>query len=848
MDLKFRYINTKTGAFANNAQRYEGAFAKISTDVISVQPQSRRILFPHIGYPTEEGTYAIAINKGDGASDMGSFAWETFSSSSFGEAQEFTYIQQNTKYTSWYPVPSGEFLPVHGLLYDIDNVPGSYYLNGMLGDTDDTTLLQSTSGTIKQSEVLSYLHDTPVIMSDSNRIWITSIASPLETKGNIGASLLGKNNISMFSRSGLYTTVASVLNNDDTAHIIDGETYENAKAILYGYNNYTDMHKHIVSPASNTHLNKTFVSVRVLAGHIYTDTDQWQTDAFDTVVEEIDRLDNAHAEFIDGMWKPITVIAEGIELYYTGETMVDSNSIRIIGAVGDNSNYFNHLQSYNVDPKPSSTFKALTDNGNSVAIYDIENSKPPLIVFEPNGFYLSEEFEWGYVTRFTDNNDRWRYYDINSNNQRKIGIADASGIRGVCEDTPSQTLDGKKIYKIIDRDALLYSKWWIAHDNGGYNKGPYQCSIGIPIATSDYNIGVGDMTISDRSADIYNQRCDILDLANISRCDNTRNLVPFRGQENKYILAFVKISSEVDPSYMAKVTDSIENGGSGYSTEQWNSNIVSPGWGSYEFMLYFGRRYVSNQDYDMISRCNINTYHPSFATIHSYWTSTGSTSSGSYGVDNLNKAQSKYPPVGDSEWRSRIARINPCWPSDGYGVLDYAEDQNHQPTTQRLNGTENIQVYNCPTKDIWYTVYADLNSGVPNTVQVPDPWYRSEIIKMTPTTEQEESDFISKRTFDTKAFYSPSNPNVITFRITPPDMSSISPASCKVTKSKSEFISEGFTFDDVRKRYTAPEHSSYKIQVPAGETWRSPETGKAFFAGNMIDYVKYSGMTFEIVA
>ena len=401
MDLKFRYINTKTGAFANNAQRYEGAFAKISTDVISVQPQSRRILFPHIGYPTEEGTCAIAINKGDGASDMGSFAWETFSSSSFGEAKEFTYILQNTKNTFWYPAPSGEFSPVHGLLYDIDNVPGSYYLNGMLGDTDDTTLLQSTSGTIKQSEVLSYLHDTPVIMSDSNRIWITPIASPLETKGNSGASLIGKNNISMFSRSGLYTTVASVLNNDDDAHIIDGETYETAKAILYGYNNYTDMYKHIVSPASNTHLNKTFVSIRVLAGHIYTDTDQWQTDAFDTVVEEIDRLDNAHAEFIDGMWKPITIIAEGIELYYTGETMVDSNSIRIIGAVGDNSNYFNHLQSYNVDPKPSSTFKALTDNGNSVAIYDIENSKPPLIVFEPNGFYLSEEFEWGYVTRFT---------------------------------------------------------------------------------------------------------------------------------------------------------------------------------------------------------------------------------------------------------------------------------------------------------------------------------------------------------------------------------------------------------------------------------------------------------------
>lgn len=841
MDLKFRYINTKTGAFTNNAQRYEGAFAKISTDVISVQPQSRRILFPHIGYPTEEGTYAIAINKGDGASDMGSFAWETFSSSSFGEAQEFTYILQNTKNTFWYPAQSGEFSPVHGLLYDIDNVPGSYYLNGMLGDTDDTTLLQSTSGTIKQREVLSYLHDTPVIMSDSNRIWITSIASPLETKGNIGASLLGKNNISMFSRSGLYTTVASVLNNDDTAHIIDGETYENAKAILYGYNNYTEMYKHIVSPVSNTHLNKTFVSIRVLAGHIYTDTDQWQTDAFDTVVEEIDRLDNAHAEFIDGMWKPITVIAEGIELYYTGETMVDSNSIRITGAVGDNSNYFNHLQATSVNPKPSSTFKALTDNGNSVAIYDIENSKPPLIVFEPNGFYLSEDFDWGYVTRFTDDNNNWMYYDINSSRQRKIGIADASGIHDVCEGTPSQTLDGKNIYKIIDQDALLYNKWWITHDNNGNNKGPYQCSIGIPIAKSGYNIGVGDMTMTNRVIDIYNQGCNILDLANITGCANTRNLVPFRGQENKYILAFVKISSEVDPSYMAKVTDSIDDGGSGCSTELWDSNIVSPGWGSYDFKLYFGRS-------NMTSFCNINTYHPSFAMIHSYWTSTGSTASGHSGVGSLNITQSKYPPVSGSDWRSRIARENPCWPADGYGVLDYAEDQNHQPTAQRLTGVGNIQVYNCPTKDIWYTVYADLNEGVPNTVQVSDPMYRSEIIKMTPTTEQEESDFISKRTFDTKAFYSPSNPNAITFRITPPDTSSVSPASCKVTKSKSEFINEGFTFDDVRKRYTAPEHSSYKIQVPAGETWRSPETGKAFFAGNMIDYVKYSGMTFEIVA
>lgn len=841
MDLKFRYINTKTGAFTNNAQRYEGAFAKISTDVISVQPQSRRILFPHIGYPTEEGTYAIAINKGDGASDMGSFAWETFSSSSFGEAQEFTYILQNTKNTFWYPAQSGEFSPVHGLLYDIDNVPGSYYLNGMLGDTDDTTLLQSTSGTIKQREVLSYLHDTPVIMSDSNRIWITSIASPLETKGNIGASLLGKNNISVFSRSGLYTTVASVLNNDDTAHIIDGETYENAKAILYGYNNYTEMYKHIVSPVSNTHLNKTFVSIRVLAGHIYTDTDQWQTDAFDTVVEEIDRLDNAHAEFIDGMWKPITVIAEGIELYYTGETMVDSNSIRITGAVGDNSNYFNHLQATSVNPKPSSTFKALTDNGNSVAIYDIENSKPPLIVFEPNGFYLSEDFDWGYVTRFTDDNNNWMYYDINSSRQRKIGIADASGIHGVCEGTPSQTLDGKNIYKIIDQDALLYNKWWITHDNNGNNKGPYQCSIGIPIAKSGYNIGVGDMTMTNRVIDIYNQGCNILDLANITGCANTRNLVPFRGQENKYILAFVKISSEVDPSYMAKVTDSIDDGGSGCSTELWDSNIVSPGWGSYDFKLYFGRS-------NMTSFCNINTYHPSFAMIHSYWTSTGSTASGHSGVGSLNITQSKYPPVSGSDWRSRIARENPCWPADGYGVLDYAEDQNHQPTAQRLTGVGNIQVYNCPTKDIWYTVYADLNEGVPNTVQVSDPMYRSEIIKMTPTTEQEESDFISKRTFDTKAFYSPSNPNAITFRITPPDTSSVSPASCKVTKSKSEFINEGFTFDDVRKRYTAPEHSSYKIQVPAGETWRSPETGKAFFAGNMIDYVKYSGMTFEIVA
>lgn len=543
-----------------------------------------------------------------------------------------------------------------------------------------------------------------------------------------------------------------------------------------------------------------------------------------------------------------------IERYYTGETMVDANSIRIIGALATNSNYFQHTDFYGHVEKPSAEFIAVTDNDNTIAYYNISNNEPPLIVFEPNGYYLRDDFEWGYITRFYENG-KWAYYGSHTHQlqQRKIGIHSNPGenVFGVCEDNPSLTADGHSLYKITDEGLIHYNMWYITHDDGGYNKGPAQCTISLLLATSDYKPHAdasSGMTATDRATDVEAKGCSLLTLDNLNGNPNTPQLVHFRNYADKYILAFVKISSDVDDIYKAKVTDPVELGGSGYTTSTtpaWDASISSPVWSSYSFNIYFSRR-SSNS---VVTRGLLNTYHPSFNMLHSYWTSTGQTAEGHYGVDSLRVTQSKYPPVSPSTWKTRIESVNPIWPTDTNCVIDYAEDINGNPTTERLASNKNIQMFNTPIQDQWYILYADLSArNVVNMTSAGGYHFDSEVIKMTPATQQEESEYITHRSFDTKAFYWADDRDIITFRIKIPADSSLYTDTDIISVSKhiNDFIAEGFTFDEVTHKYKGSSSISYTIIVPENETWRS-NTGKIFYAGDIIDYVKYSGFEFVLI-
>lgn len=589
--------------------------------------------------------------------------------------------------------------------------------------------------------------------------------------------------------------------------------------------------------------------------------------------------------------KTYPFVINAAEEYYVGETLVDSNSIRIIGGIADNSNFRTDntwngsANNYDSTPKPSSAFQALTDNNNTVAYYDVENEQPPLIIFEPNGFYLRENFVWGYQARYTRNGE-WVYGDSFNTSKpplRKIGIHDktAENIVGICEEVASQSIASSasgsntnvKLYKITDSDAITYCSWYITFDNSGYNKGPFQCSIGIPIANITYKqyYNAANST-SATNKDICTKKCAVIDFTGNTSYKVNNDLVRFRNKDNKYILAFVKISKDVDAVYKAKVEDPVSAGGGGWSGY---GTPVNGGWGSYAFYLYFGNQ---NKNTHGI----LNTYYPCCYMINSCWTSVASTEPGGSSIGH--SYQSRYTPAGNGNsgttagfYNSRLGRVNPIYPTtwDSTNQTDEIakmKNADGTDTTTTLNCQKDMPFYNKPDEGEWYTVYisgegeatsrtTDTGSVGPNatTYTSSDSYsdsihynlksnnrFNTDVLRYTKTTQEEINKYISKRTFDTKAFYMPNNPNTITFRIGVPSGSAISAADAKVSKSKSAFISEGFTFNDTTQKYTQPDNSSYYITIPDNETWVNTKTGKTFYPGDRLNYVKYSGLSFEL--
>jgi hypothetical protein len=312
--VSFRYESNENRAFVK-PHRFIGAFVKIGSRTVAVQPDTRRILFPHIGYPTAPGTHAISIKSYMGERAMGKFEWEAFEVSNFSDALDFTFIDGTTKNTSWFPSNDNTtYKPLHARLYNITGHPFDYYTNGMLGKESDTDLLQSTSTTIYPNTDMGYIHDVPVLHSNDKRIWVSDIASHLETKDNASISLK-RDNRAMYEKDGDgkydYPTVAAMVNNHDAAKLLIGDTFEDAKTILMGYlDDKDDIYQHIAKPTSSyvSNINRAFLTLRVMRGHLLTE-DEWKTNALDVAaVEEIDRLDDSHLELIDGMWVPITVM------------------------------------------------------------------------------------------------------------------------------------------------------------------------------------------------------------------------------------------------------------------------------------------------------------------------------------------------------------------------------------------------------------------------------------------------------------------------------------------------------------------------------------------------------------
>ena len=309
--VSFRYESNRNLAFVK-PDRFIGAFVKIGSRAVAVQPDTRRILFPHIGYPTAQGTHVISIESYMGSA-MGNFKWETFDASKFSDALDFTFIDGATKNLSWFPSNDNTYKPLHARLYNITGHPFDYYTNSMLGKESDTNLLQSTSTTIYPNTNMGYIHDVPVLHSNDKRIWVSDIASHLETKDNASVSLL-RDNRAMYEKDGDgkydYPTVAAMVNNHDAAKLLIGDTFEAAKTILMSYlDDKDDIFQHIAKPTASyvSNINRAFLTLRVMRGHLLTE-DEWKTNALDTAaVEEIDRLDDSHLELIDGMWTPITV-------------------------------------------------------------------------------------------------------------------------------------------------------------------------------------------------------------------------------------------------------------------------------------------------------------------------------------------------------------------------------------------------------------------------------------------------------------------------------------------------------------------------------------------------------------
>lgn len=313
--VSFRYESNGNLAFIK-PNRFIGAFVKIGSRAVAVQPDTRRILFPHIGYPTAPGTHAISIES-YGGSAMGNFEWEAFDVSKFSDALNFTFIDGATKNTEWFPTNDSTYKPVHARLYNITGHPFDYYTNGILGKDKNTDLLQSTATTIYPGTDMEYIHDVPVLHSNDKRIWVSDIASHLETRGTSPLDLK-RDNRAMYEKDGDgkydYPTVAAIANNHDAAKLLLGDTFESAKTILMGYlDDKDDIYQHIAKPSSTyvSNINRAFLILRVMRGHLTTG-DVWETNALDTsAVEEIDRLDDGHLELIDGMWVPLKSLRQG---------------------------------------------------------------------------------------------------------------------------------------------------------------------------------------------------------------------------------------------------------------------------------------------------------------------------------------------------------------------------------------------------------------------------------------------------------------------------------------------------------------------------------------------------------
>lgn len=310
--LSFNHRENVINAFLDTS-KYKGSFVKIGDAAVSVQPLNRRILFPHIGYPATEDDFAISI-YGHGENDLGDFVWEKLNVSKFKQSIEFTFIDNDIKNQSWYPSKDDSLKPIHALLYNIPNIKGSHYINGLLGTTDDTTALTTSSTTIRNGAVLDYLQSVPTFFSDNNHVWINYRLGCIDMIGESRRGALGLNNLNMFVRNSSYPTMSAVFNNQDLSKCIDNETYDTSTIILMGYGDNFNIHKNIKSPTSsvNMTLTKTFVSIRVLLAHLYyraaSNTSGWKSNVLDVCpAEEIDRLDNNHAELIDGMWCDINI-------------------------------------------------------------------------------------------------------------------------------------------------------------------------------------------------------------------------------------------------------------------------------------------------------------------------------------------------------------------------------------------------------------------------------------------------------------------------------------------------------------------------------------------------------------
>lgn len=291
-EVRFRYISKDDAFVTDKASKYSGAFMKIASDVVSVQPNKRRLLFPHIESPDTDNC-ALAITPSGVDTSMGEFSWEKYSSYIFTPSKEHTFITDSLD-APWHPTGEGCYA-VHANLYDIEDLPHGNVINGF--SIDNNWVIPTSSTTIVPSESeMRHITDAPAIFEENDRVCITPPSGPLDKIGRAYDVPHGTSSMSLLSRSILdVPTNTSIWSNlqDEAYYVGDG-------IALIGYmNSGVPMIDHIDYDGSVL----KFIDINIMRSRIFNDSASQLSSVLSSCVPtEVDKVDSSHAELIDGMW------------------------------------------------------------------------------------------------------------------------------------------------------------------------------------------------------------------------------------------------------------------------------------------------------------------------------------------------------------------------------------------------------------------------------------------------------------------------------------------------------------------------------------------------------------------